>query len=189
MTKPRKRVNAPRPLTNQQLECIMAKADITFARLRELLNYDADTGVFTWAVSRPGAAKGAPAGSRHSGGYVVVKIDRQRYFAHRLAWFWVTACWPRHDIDHRGGDRANNRLSNLRLSTRGFNLENQRAAKSHNKLGLLGVMERKMVNGSKFVAVIVVGGKRQWIGTYATPEKAHTAYVEAKRLLHPACTL
>ena len=40
----------------------MATADVTPARLRELLTYDAEAGVFHWITGRPGVARGSVAG-------------------------------------------------------------------------------------------------------------------------------
>ena len=40
-----------------------------------------------------------------------------------------------------------------------------------------------------YTAVVTLAGKREHLGMFATPEAAHAAYVEAKRRLHPGCTL
>lgn len=62
----------------------MAKADVTAQRLRELLHYDADTGVFTWIVDRsPKTRRGDVAGSIYSNGYRMIGIDWKYTSAHR----------------------------------------------------------------------------------------------------------
>jgi len=65
------------------------------------------------------------------------------------------------------------------------NLQNIRRARSDNRSGLLGVARDK----TGFRAVIKVAGKQKYLGTFPTPELAHSAYLSAKRLLHEGNTL
>ena len=73
---------------------------ITAERLREALDYDSDTGLFTWRVDRYSGknkvqvSAGEVAGCCNSDGYRWVGIDSRRYTAHRLAWLWMTGRWP-----------------------------------------------------------------------------------------------
>jgi hypothetical protein len=156
---------------------------LTFERLRELLNYDPETGVFTRRVSRRG---GGPAGSvagllSDRWRYNTVVIDNKRYAAHRLAWLYMTGEWPEHQIDHINGDALDNRFSNLRDVTGSLNQQNKRRPPRHNKTGLLGVCYA--ANG--YQASIWVGGRSVYIGRYKTADEAHDAYVKAKREMHP----
>lgn len=79
-----------------------------------------------------------------------------------------------------------NRIANLREATAAENPQNQRRAHSHNKAGLLGVSETP---GGRYAASIKAGGKRRYLGRYATPEDAHAAYLKAKQEMHPFGTL
>lgn len=168
----------------------MAKTDLTAERVRDLLNYDPETGIFTWRYSRVGVRKGTVAGSNHCSGYISIRVDPGRALAHRLAWLYVYGEWPPNDIDHINGIRTDNRLKNLRCLTRGQNLQNQRVAKSHNKLGILGVFEdTRTKRAERYIAVIVVDGKQRRLGRFADPHEAHAAYIEAKRKFHEANTL
>jgi hypothetical protein len=165
----------------------MATADsLTAARLREVLSYDPDTGIFTWQVNTgPRAKVGAVAGTLDGGGYVRIKVDGRKYGAHRLAWLFVFDVWPETGVDHRDGVGSNNRIKNLRLATQALNMQNQRKARSNSKCGLLGVSP----NGNLWKARIVVDGVHEYLGTFTTPELAHAAYLAAKALYHPFQTL
>lgn len=164
----------------------MAKENLTAARLRELLHYDTDTGVFTWKVrAAPHRPAGSLAGSRHWEGYLRIKIEEREYLAHRLAFLYMKGAWPRNQVDHMDGNRANNRWSNLRDVTPTANMQNIRVARPHSSVGLLGVTRQK----GRFVARIRVGSDRKYLGGFDTAEEAHAAYVEAKRRFHPYNTL
>lgn len=169
----------------------MAAANISAARLRELLNYDPDTGVFTWLRPTGRRAKpGATAGSIQGRGYLGIRIHGVKYLAHRLAWLYQCGVWPDGDIDHINGDRCDNRIVNLRRAARSTNIQNLRSAKSHNKTGFLGVvLDSSRKTARKYAARIVYGGKQHHLGYYNTPEEAHAVYLEAKRRLHPGCTI
>ena len=105
----------------------MATQILTVERLRELLHYDSDTGVFTWRVYRsPGAKKGDVAGCVNEGGYIATQVDRKHYLSHRLAWLYVYGAWPIDEIDHKDGNPANNHIANLRDVTRLTNSQNLR---------------------------------------------------------------
>ena len=157
---------------------------ISHSRLLELMVYDSTTGIFAWRGGRRLRA-GKVAGNLMSCGYLRIFADGRSYMAHRLAWFYITGGWPRADIDHRNGVRTDNRFANLREATRAENLQNQRTAKSTNRTGLLGVQR----NRERFMARIQVDGRQIYLGTFDTPEEAHTIYVAAKRRLHPGCTI
>lgn len=80
---------------------------VGYARLRELLEYDAEEGAFVWAVSRGFKKRGTPASSRR------ITIDGTVYEAGRLAWFYTFGRWPGRNIRYLDGDKSNIRLSNL----------------------------------------------------------------------------
>ena len=154
-------------------------------RMREVLSFDARTGVFRNRFNRSTAKDGEVAGSV-SDGYLIISIDDKRYTAHRLAWFWIYGTVPTGDIDHINGVRDDNRITNLRAVSRSVNMQNQRRARSNNiHSGFLGVQKNK----DKWQALIRVNDRRICLGTYITPELAYCAYLDAKRKLHEGCAI
>lgn len=116
-----------------------------------------------------------------------IGINGRSYLAHRLAWLFVHGQWPDAEIDHKNGDRTDNRLCNLRCVTRQHNLMNQRRPRSNNTTGYLGVcVDRER---GAFQARVQVSGRAHHLGRFDTPEAAHAAYVAAKRRMHPTCSL
>jgi hypothetical protein len=116
----------------------MAKTELlTQERLKEVLNYDLETGIFTWAISRINAPRGKIAGSIDRNKYVIIVIDGVRYRAHRLAWFYVYGFYPE-EVDHQNHVRSDNRMLNLRATDRSGNGRNM-SKPSDNKSGVVGV--------------------------------------------------
>lgn len=154
-------------------------------RVRQLLDYSAATGELvwrrqddrtkTWNTRFAGKLAGCD-----SHGYVVLNVDGKRYPAHRIIWVWIHGNIPtRKQIDHINGDRADNRLSNLRLATVVENTRNGPMRK-RNRAGLKGVSFHAF--SGLWRARIFVEGKERSLGYFTSPEEAHEAYVaEAKR--------
>lgn len=117
----------------------------------------------------------------------MVSVFSKQYRAHRLAWLWMTGKWPDNEVDHANGKRDDNRWSNLRDVPPTINRQNQRRAMSNSKTGLLGASWN--ARDRRFVARIKVGAKYRSLGGFDSAEAAHQAYLQAKRQLHPGCTL
>ncbi len=158
------------------------RSAISAARLREVLSYDPETGRFTRKIdSRRGRAKaGDIAGSIECTGYAAIWVDGVKYLAHRLAWLYVTGEWPADLIDHINGFRADNRIGNLRQADNWTNQQNLGGPKGNNTSGFLGVSRSK----ARWKAEIRAFGVRKHIGTFDTPQEAHSAYLLAKKVLH-----
>lgn len=147
--------------------------------------YDPETGLLTRLRKMGSQAAGAIVSNRSLTGRVRVTFMYRAFLAHRVIWLLATGNWPDGDIDHINGDPADNRIANLRVVDRRTNSENKRRARSDNKLGVQGVSRY----GGSYRAHIQVGAKRKHLGTFSTPEMAHSAYIEAKRQLHKGNTL
>jgi hypothetical protein len=165
---------------------IMAKANLTAERLREVLSYDAETGKFHWIRCPSNRVKvGNVAGSIDGYGYRMIGVDGSEFGAHRLAFLFQTGNFPLGQADHINGVRDDNRWVNLRDVTAGENLQNIRRARSSNSTGVLGAHRHQ----GRWRARIQSDGKFISLGCFDTPEEAHQAYVTAKRLLHAGCTI
>lgn len=154
-------------------------------RLRAVLRYDRETGIFTrfrrgdWRVV--GAATG-------SSGYVVITIDYKPYLAHRLAWLYAFGDWPKNLIDHINRNKLDNRLQNLRDVGVAVNSQNRIRARKGSKSGVLGVSFSKVARVNPWRASISTNGKRTHLGNFETIEAASNAYLSAKRERHLSVT-
>jgi len=141
---------------------------LTHERLRELLHYDPETGVFTWRVTRGRALVGAVAGFNGAHGYRYIKIDQVNHFEHRMAWLYVHGSHPLGEIDHKNEAKADNRIANLRDVSRMQNMHNQRAARRGNLSGLRGVDWHQ----GKWQARIQVNKRAIYLGVFEAKELA-----------------
>jgi hypothetical protein len=167
----------------------MTRVDITHAELRALLHYCPETGIFTWRVKTcRKVVPGAIAGYTKPEGYTIIRVNKVRYRASRLAWYYMTKNWPTGDIDHIDGNPRNDAFYNLRDVSTAGNVQNQKRAHARNKTGgLLGVS--KIKSSKRWRARICANGVSTLLGWFDTPEEAHAAYVSAKRKLHATCTI
>jgi hypothetical protein len=141
-------------------------------KIQELLNYDPDTGEFTWKKSRGPMPAGSTAGQRWVD-YIRIGIDGQSYQAHRIAWLVLTGEDPGEMIvDHIDLDKQNNRADNLRLSTISQN--------GGNTLRGEPKCYQKTAPG-KYQAVFTLNRKRYTLGTFDTPEEASKVGREGRR--------
>lgn len=147
----------------------------TQERLKDLLHYDPDTGVFRWRVTNSNrAVAGTVCRSLNGKGYVQIGIDGRRYEAQRLAWLYMTGVWPSHMVDHVDMDPVNNRWANLRAATFAENMANTRALRN-NSLGVKCVRRKS----GRFQSHITIDGKQKFLGSFATIEAASAAYEAA----------
>lgn len=149
---------------------------LTLARLKEKLDYDPVTGVFTHRISSRGTRAGTKAGTLRRDEYVQIVIDGKAYFAHILAWFYQTGEWPDSDIDHKDRRRFHNAFDNLRKATVSQNCANSNLP-VNNTSGHKGVSFDKATG--KWLAYIMVDYRQKALGRFLTKEAAADAYKRA----------
>lgn len=152
------RVCATRPGLNTAYSLeddAMQKHHITPAIVKELLDYDPESGVLTWKPrdrswftsdrihkSWNTRFSGKPTGHTAitSGEYrqVYVGLLGHLFIASHLIWMWMTGDRPPAVIDHEDRDSTNNVWSNLRASTPTSNARNM-SRSSRNRSGVTGV--------------------------------------------------
>lgn len=167
----------------------MSKAPtLTAAEVRAMLDYDPETGVFTWrhrpdmrpqwnaryAGKRAGYEFTAKGGRR----YRAVRIHDWPFVEQRLAWLYVTGAWPVALVDHWDNDGVNNRWDNLREASKRQNAANSKISRA-NTTGYKGVNFHQ----GRFRATIrSTGGKQIYLGSFDTAEAAAAAYEAAAKV-------
>lgn len=164
-------------------------AKLTQERLKELLHYDPDTGIFTWEVDRNNQIEaGNKAGTINNRGYQTIGIDGKVYKASRLAWLYIYGYFPENDIDHINRIRDDNRIENLRHVSRQCNMRNSKIY-NNNTSGVTGVIwEMTTLNSGKWRAYIQPDKKLIHLGYFDDLIDAATARWEAeKKYNFPNC--
>ena len=151
--------------------------------LKEILEYEQETGIFTWVKLAKNVHNihiGDIAGCLDKrNGYISIRINNKKYRAHRLAWLYVIGNWPEFEIDHINHIRNDNRFENLRDTDKNrWNKSEQK----NNTSGYVGVVLDKPTK--KWQAQIQVNGKCIYLGLFTDIEEASQAYQEAKEKYH-----
>jgi len=146
-------------------------------RLLRLLNYDPETGIFTWLVSNSNRVKvGDVAGTLNNKGYVVITIDGKLHQAHRLAFLYMTGFIPK-EVDHINRQTYYNAWSNLRSVSHKENMIN-RGMQLNNTSRFVGVCWDKA--NFKWVATIGLSGKTKHLGRFISKVDAISARTKAE---------
>jgi hypothetical protein len=154
--------------------------------LRKLLDYDPASGILTWKPRSlemfPNIKSGKRWNTKHAKkeaftgvlgtGYRSGYVFNEPYKAHRIIWAIYYGEDPISQIDHINGDRADNRIENLRIASAAENSKN-RARRNDNKSGVTGVTWDKGTN--KWRACIRVNHKTQYLGVFPDIEAAVAA--------------
>ena len=145
---------------------------LTQERIKEILSYDMETGLFTWLVSNSnrvsvgdvaGYKKLASGTGKH---YIVIRINKELYYAHQLVWLYMHGKFTKYPIeetDHIDGNGCNNSFNNLRIVSKNENHKNVRL-QSNNTSGVCGVSWDS--SRSKWVAAIKINQSTKMIGRF-----------------------
>lgn len=153
--------------------------EIKYEELKEYLNYDPDSGIFTWIKPPANNVRiGDLAGSLDSKGYIKIQIFGERWLAHRLAWLYMNKEMPIHGIDHINGIPTDNRIENLRDVSQQANTRNS-AMPKNNKSGIVGVSWD--VKSQHWLSGIRVNYKQIFLGRFDNIFDAACARKSAER--------
>jgi hypothetical protein len=144
--------------------------------IRSVLDFDPETGVFTWKKTMTGTAKNGDIAGNMCRGRRRIKVFGKTFIASRLAWLMVNGSLPVGEIDHVNCDSTDDRFCNLRIADRKLNSANRRVFKN-NSSGKKGVSWD--AKNQKWRAGIKVNGKSFNLGRYASKEAAAAAYEHA----------
>ena len=159
---------------------------ITQERLKEVLDYNPETGVFQWRECiASNAPAGAIAGTPLKKGYIKISVDDRGYLAHRLAILYTDGYLPENTVDHIDRVPWHNSRLNLREASQQCQSRNCGLNKN-NTSGLKGVF---WDNGhGKWGAQIVVGGKNKRLGLFGSIiEAAYVRYAAEQCLGFQDC--
>ena len=145
---------------------------LDYDEVKKRFTYDEDEGFLRWRYSVTRVKSGDVAGCINSKGYQRVKVGGKYYYCHRLIWLYVYGRLPDQHIDHVNGNRADNRIVNLREASSAENGRNIKIPKS-NTSGHVGVIWDKRIN--KWCARVKVNYKQIHIGSFINKSDAIVA--------------
>lgn len=157
---------------------------VTAPYIRNLLSYNRATGILRWKKNQSKKIKkGTRAGYQSKAGYIYIRVDYTLYLAHRLAWIIATGHFPKHRLDHKNGNKSDNRKRNLREATSAQDVHNR----GHNK------NSRSRVKGvhwnadcKRWHAAIQTAGKNKYLGLFKTKKEADIVYRKAANAFYKA---
>ena len=154
---------------------------ITQEELKELIDYNSETGVFTWKVSPARQVfSGDIAGTKRKDGYIQIKVKNELILSHRLVWIYMYGYLPKY-IDHINGQRDDNRIINIREVSNQQNSLNSKISKN-NTSGIKGVYWDKSRN--KWTVRLSIDGKCKFFKRFDDIDLAKLVIEEVRNKYH-----
>lgn len=161
-----------------QAQNLSIRKPLTQQRLKELLHYDPEAGVWTWTAlaKRHGGRFNSTAGWRDKRGRLYISVDGEDYASHRLAYFYMNGAWAIGGIDHRDTNPSNDRWDNLRVANQSQNIAN-----SKKKAGTLCSLKGASFDRARNMwrAQITKNYRVIFLGRFRSEQAAHAAYCRA----------
>ena len=155
---------------------------LTQARLKNLLYYDPETGMFTGVLPKKGTGGvGSIAGTIDRDGYRAIMIDGKKYTASRLAFLYIEGYFPEFFVDHKNRIKDDNKWGNLRHVSRQCNNRNA-GNSSNNTSGVKGVHYDNRTK--KWIAQIMINRKKCHLGYYEDFDNAVCARFAGEQFLN-----
>jgi hypothetical protein len=148
--------------------------------LRELFDYDPETGIVTRLKTTGQKAQAGSVVNSRIRGYIRVWINGHHYYLHRICWaiYYNEQLAPDVEIDHINGIRDDNRITQLRKVTSSENMHNRRL-QPHNTSGHVGVSWNKRKR--RWFSYIEINKKKHCLGYYQNIDDAIAARLKAEQ--------
>lgn len=174
----------------------MTRNDISPELLKKLLRYEPETGKLFWLKRTSDMFESGKLPAQHrcniwnskyagkeafcidGNGYITGKIFNTYLKAHRVAWALFYGEFPNEQIDHIDGNRANNKISNLRAVSQAENSKNAKLTDA-NTSGVVGVWWYK--RREKWCAEIMCNYKKIHLGYFNEFQEAVAARKNAEK--------
>lgn len=170
---------ATEPL-EKEIEGLKKHLLMSVGDIRDLIDYNPETGVLKAKANFSGRQAGSVIGSQTWQGYYAFSLFGKKCFAHRLAWLLHYGEWPSQPIDHINGIKTDNSIRNLRLCSLSQNQFNKPTQKN-NTTGVKGVYWNK--RDKRYVASVQFNGKKYSAGHHKDIDSAKEAVMKLREKL------